>query len=162
MNQIVRQTPRELAAQEDAMRVALGQPHRNGRIDPKLESALGRFCDAIGLGEHCYGAGVDYRNIVIESLRAQGLPFIGWAPGDSGYANTSLTDAQRAAMVRIARKREDDADAILIAIMPRLKGAMKDLCYRELDPIAKNHGILRRGLIAMSDAWGLSPRRSWE
>ena len=156
MANVNRMTPAEQREQEEVMAVALAQPHRQGNQDPRLESALGRLCAAHRLGDHCYRAGVEYRNIVLESLRAQGLPVLGWAPGSNGY--DAMDPEQLMARKELARRRERDADLILIGLGPRLPRIMADLCYRDYDqPLA---GLLiRLGLAALSDAWGMTPRR---
>jgi hypothetical protein len=157
-----RQTPAERAAQANAMSVALAQPHRQGSPDPARESALGRFCRRMALGGHCYGAGIDYRNIVLESLRTRGFKVHGWAPGNRWVVG--LSDAQIMAQATLARKREDNANALLRRIDTRLPGWMRDLCYEERDcePSAGAAPTLKAGLALLADAWGLAPRRAWD
>lgn len=156
-----RMTPAEEREQAEAMEVGLAQPHRNGSSDPKLESALGRFCAQQRLGEHCYTAGIEYRNVVREALNAQGLPVIGWAPSDDvGYLK--LTEEQIAAKVVLARKREKDANAILFRLSPRLPSCMRALCYQEIDQAWGATDELVGGLVALAGAWGYLPKRSWD
>jgi hypothetical protein len=144
------------------MAVALAQPHRRGNCDPKLGSSLGRFCVEHKLGEHLYEAGLQYRNVTREHLNAWGFAVDGWEPSDRGYAE--MTDEQRRACRDLADKRLRSADKILNALYPRrpgwLPGLITWLCCggghcTETD-------VVRRGLMALSDAWGMTPRHSWE
>lgn len=157
-----RMTAAERMMQDDIMAVALA---KRGGADPKLESALGRFCayhQPYALGEHLYEAGLQYRNVIRDQLNAWGFRVHGWCPSDRGYTEQS----EEAARARrdLAEKRRRAADKILDTLDPRHPGIvpklMARLCYDDRD--SEHSDTLRRGLVALSDAWGLTPRRSWE
>ena len=136
------------------------QPHRNGSDDPKLESALGRFCQRHHLGEHCYVAGVEYGNIVRESIKALGLPTLGFTPGRTNGDGEPDHSALRARK-ELARQRELDANDILVS-HGCTAGTMKMLCYEERDIIGASEKGLYRGLAALARTWGMTPRRSFD
>ena len=156
------QTPREIRETERIRSVGLKQPHRkpivslDGDIiaksdDPRLESALGRFClrpSAMyphGLGEHCYEAGVKYREIVRESRHAAGFDSCaGWMEGQSAYETP--TNEQLRAKRDVAEKKERQSNEVLIATMPGLDRAMKRLCIDEFDPPYREWEKLVHGL----------------
>ena len=117
---------------EDALSVALWQPHRRGNDDPRLESALGRFCVSAAIPGHLYAAGVTYRDVVLEARQAMGLGNPGWSAGTSGYAE-GQTDKQIADRVAKTRARQDEADAILRRIKFILPSKMRSMCVLELD-----------------------------
>ena len=148
-----------IEAAERASNIAqiAAQPHRQGSDDPRLCDPLGRFCAAQLLGDHCRQAGVRYREVIEDDKIARGFTVNGWAPSDRGYAG--LTDEQIQARKELAIRRRAEADAILRGVMWRLPWVMERLVYEEQEPSPYDHGIIRHGLIALSDAWGLSPRR---
>jgi hypothetical protein len=162
MTSVNRMTPAERRGQDEIMAVAIAN---RGGADPKLESALGRLCalhKPYALGEHLYEAGLQYRNIVREHLNAWGFRVHGWGPSDRGY--TEQTDQAARARRDLADKRLAAADKVLNALAPRHPGVvpklMVGLCYDGFHP--QQVDILRRGLMALSDFWGMTPRRSWE
>ena len=147
----------EAAERAENIAFVASQPHRQGSDDPRLSDPLGRFCAVQRLGDHCRQAGVRYREVVEDDKIARGFTVNGWAPSDRGYAG--LTDQQIEARKELAIRRRHEADAILRSIMPRLPWAMERLVYEEQEPSPYDCGIIRHGLIALSDAWELSPRR---
>jgi hypothetical protein len=138
---------REDQARADALSVALAQPHRRGSYDPRLESPLGRFCASRGLSGHLYGAGTDYRNVVLEARQAMGLTNAGWSPGSSGYKVED--DEKIKKRVRDTRDRQDRADATLKRIHLRLPSAMRDMCVLEIEHNQEDSAILQAGLVAL-------------
>src|SRR6185437_2443761 len=133
---------------EEILSVAIWQPHRRGSDDPRLESALGRFCLSAGLSGDLYGAGVRYREIVMEARQALGLQTPGWSAGRSGYTD-GMDDEQAAIRARATRARQDESDAVLKRIARRLPSEMKNLCVLEIDIKRGDFNILRAGLIAL-------------
>jgi len=162
------------AARAAEIAAVVAQPHRRGSYDPKRESALGRFCDdfkPFPLGDHCYRAGVRYAEIIGEAKTAQGFPVPGYEPPERGYweqcakPNCDKRDPRSSVCLCSAQARKElalmrlrDADAILAAIFPGLPWQMYRLCFNSLDPAPQESDPLRRGLTALSDAWGFTPK----
>lgn len=145
---------REEMDREDALSVALWQPHRRGNDDPRLESALGRFCVAEGIPTQLYAAGVIYRDVVLEARQAMGLGNPGWSAGTSGYTD-GQTDKQIADRVAKTRARQDEADAILRRIKFILPSRMRSMCVLELEVNQEDRTILRAGLVALHALFGV-------
>lgn len=160
------QTPRELETHENNMSVAIAQPHRRGSQDPRLESALGRFCIKPrsiyenGLGDHCYSAGVRYREIKIEARQARGIPGgQGWGPAAEGQGQDDQAIIARKEVAELNESKSDDA----IRFHRRLYSqhgidAMVRLCVDERDPPPEEDGLLIRLLSRLAILYGMAPR----
>jgi hypothetical protein len=136
--------------QEQVLKTGTEQPHRRGQADPRdprLESPLGRFCVMHGLSSDLYGAGVSYRNIVLEARQAKGLPNCGGGPG--GWRGSEVDDAEAAKRVASTKAREDESDAVLKRIRLVLPRRMKDICVLEITHNPSDSNILRDGLVAL-------------
>ena len=133
---------------EEVQATALSQPHRRGSDDPRLESPLGRFCAIHGFSSELFGAGVRYREIVLEARQALGLPNPGYAPGKSGFTD-GMDDKQIAERRERADKSQGESDATLKRIKLRLPSVMKNLCVLEIDHLSSDSSILRDGLLAL-------------
>jgi hypothetical protein len=164
----------------EVMSVALRQPHRGGSHnepgsdDPKLSTALGRFCANFKprpLGSHCYRAGSKYGEIIGEARTAQGFSVPGWEPGDRGYWETCskpncdkrdprspicLCAAQ--ARKELALMRLKEANALLTSIIAGMPWQMCRLCFDSIDPSPQEYAWLQKGLVKLSDEWGFSPK----
>jgi hypothetical protein len=166
---------KRIEAQRDAeLATALSQPHRLGDYGTKRESALGRFCEDYRprpLGDHLYRAGVRYGHIIGEAKTAQGFPVPGYEPAERGYweacakANCDKRDPRSsiclcAAQARkeLALMRQKDANAILTAALPGLPWQLYRLCFESIDPSPLEAAACRKGLMALSDAWGMTPK----
>lgn len=133
---------------EEVLATALGSPYRRGSDDPRLESPLGRLCVLLGLSSDLYGAGVRYREIVLEARQAMGLPNPGWSAGKSGFTD-GMDDKQVAERREKADKSQDESDAVLMRIARGLPSLMKNLCVFEIDAIRSDHRHLVDGLIEL-------------
>ena len=139
---------KEEETREEVLSTALQQPHRRGNDDPRLESPLGRLCVLLGLSSDLYGAGVRYREIVLEARQAMGLPNPGWSAGKSGFTD-GMDDKQVAERREKADKSQDESDAVLRRIARGLPSLMKNLCVFEIDAIRSDHRHLVDGLIEL-------------
>ena len=158
-----RELPLTEQAKERAENIAtvLKQPHRAGSDNPRLGTALGRFCAAQRLGDHCWHAGERYGEIIQDAKLAMGFSIRGGAWGaDGGWQE--LTDAQLEARKELALARLKDAELMLRAIMPRLPAALDRLCYDDRDPSPYDHGIIIAALVKLASEWGFSPKRFGE
>lgn len=151
--------PRELPPTEQAkeraenIAVALAQPHRRGSDDPRLGTALGRFCAAQRLGDHCWLAGGRHLEIVQDAKLAMGFSIRsgGWG-SDGGFQ--VMTDAELEARKELAMIRLRETDGVLRQVMPRLPAAMERLTYDDRDPSILDVGILVNGLAKLAIEWG--------
>jgi hypothetical protein len=143
----------EAAAREDAVSVALAQPHRRGSDDPRLSEPLGRFVAVHRLRPECYEAGNRYAEIVKEAKSASGFNVAGWAPG--GQGDCDMTDAQRQARKELALSRREKADAELRSVMARAPRVMERLCYDQSEPSPYDESLIRHCLFVLSDFFGL-------
>jgi hypothetical protein len=142
----------------DILSVALAQPHRRGNDDPKLSTALGRFCAAHEprLGIHCWLAGIRYAEIVREAKKAQGFYVHGWSPKEGGG---ELSEEELEARKDLALIRLREGQSVLRTIMPRLPSAMERLVYDELEPSPYDRGVLVAGLVNLALEWGYLKQR---
>jgi hypothetical protein len=135
---------------QETTALVLAQPHRRGSDDPMLSGALGGFCALHG--RHLYEAGLQYRDIIHDDRAAR------WGPSD----RTEMSDAELRARRDLADKHRQDADKILDALDLCDPGALPELMvwvyYNDRWAHPYDEDILLRGLAALSDAWGLSPR----
>lgn len=138
---------------------ALGQPHRRGSDDPRLECPLGRLCLSAGFPGDLYGAGVRYREVVLEARQALGLPNPGYQAGSSGYTE-GMDDAAAAKRARQTRERQNESDAVLCRVARTLPSLMKNLCVLEIEPNHSNYSILRRGLVALHALYSVGRKKN--
>ena len=155
----------------EALSVALAQPHRSGSDDAGLECELGRFCFRAWPtrwsdsgndlnADHrrdMFNAGLRYGEIVHQHRVLLGLGAGSKTQAEGG--SVELTDAQLRAKVEAARIKRDDADAVLREIFSGAVSAMMRICVEErpLAPtqedlakhclwrLALHFGIVKRG-----------------
>lgn len=146
---------------EEAMSVALQQPHRRPAInslggvaaqpdDRRLGYALGRLCahyKPMPLGEHLEQAGNDYANLYRRAMAYLGLTrhivVEGLAPGEI------LSDAKLRERKELELRRLKEAESTLIRIDQRLKSRMHALCVLDRDASVNHIEMIKDGLIAL-------------
>jgi len=132
------------------MAVVRSQPHRRGLADADDKRAgdpLWEYCEKFRVKSALYVAGRDYGAVVRQYRAAIDAPATGLSgPGDGDIQ----TDGQReAAMVR-AKRRRQDADAVLVTIMHRAPSVMADLCC-DLRPWRPNdEGLIYNALYRLA------------
>ena len=164
------QTPAQEHEREEAIAVALAQPHRqpiitdDGHVicageDRRLENIFGRWClghRPYPLADHLYDAGIRYAEVVREEKQARGFNVVARSYGEAYYSG--LTQEQIEARKDLAISRRKAADEVLSPIKVRLPQRMESLVYDELWPSPNDEGVLIAGLVALSRKFGFAPR----
>jgi len=165
---VMRRTPKEEADQKAVMAVALAQPHRRGRDDPRLSTPLGRFVDRTwGPREPLYfsgyRAGCDYARDVNSALVAHGFCVDGFEPDQFrlsvlGAEPTAEQIAGQQAEIARLDRCVADANETLAELHFRLPRAMERLCCSLVDPSPYDEDMLRAGLWRLAGHYGLLDR----
>jgi hypothetical protein len=136
MASVDRMTPAERASQDEAMSVALAQPHRRGNPDPNCEDAVWRVVTRLRLRDELAFAGLEFGRLG-RSYRAT----IG--QGSPGERNgTPMDEDQRAAKDWLIRGRYE---AALQALGGCAKACVR-LCIDEQLPWHDDEQAIRLGL----------------
>jgi len=141
----------EARERESIMAVVRAQPHRRALDDTDDNRAgdpLWDYCQRQRVKPGMYAAGVEYGAVVRQYRAAIDAPATGLVSGSSD--GDRLTEDQRAAAVALAKRRRQDADAVLIGIIHRAPSVMADLCC-DLRPWRPNDvGVIYNALYRLA------------
>jgi len=141
----------EARERESIMAVVRAQPHRRALEDTDDKRAgdpLWDYCQRQRVKPGMYAAGVEYGAVVRQYRASIDAPATGLVsdPGDGDR----LTDDQRAAAVALAKRRRQDAYAVLVTIIHRAPSVMADLCC-DLRPWRPNdEGLIYNALYRLA------------
>ena len=144
-----RMPPAERARQQAAMAVALAQPHRKGRSDPRAGEPLWEFCRFMGLREELYRAGSDYEQISRAGKAALGLRVPGLCSDGSGArgAGDGYSAEDELAIGRYKETRDFLGVRAFIAV--------ERVCYYHEPPQQLEARLLAQSLMRLADFFGL-------
>ncbi len=157
----------DAAEEEDAMSVALSQPHRRdcpdaaearraGSVSSRLSEPLGRLCARLRLRDELWYAGGDYAKIVRAAKMAKEFDVIGLSSSDT--PGEPLSEKEIEAKRIKALTKFEQTNEVLRAVMPRLPRAMERLCYDQLEPAPRDESLLKHGLLVLAVDFGLLKR----
>ena len=154
----------EAALREDAQRVVLAQPHRDGNDDARMAFPLGRFCARSWPRDERFAsamheAGVAYAADVRAVNVARGFHVDGCASDTPGgpKASAEATPAEIAdqkAKIYSLERTLARADEELRNIMARCPARMVELCFDHLDPSPNDEDMLKAALYRLAVYYG--------
>jgi len=132
------------------MQQAAQQPHRRGfrdPLDPRLESALGRFCAIRGLRGELYDAGHEWADMRRSWNQAKGVPSQIKLGGGTGAGPSDATVARWGRILNDIDEALYDANAATL-------WAVRRLCIDNVAPSREFEPYAIRGLTIVAETLG--------